>query len=330
MTAPSPRRTRFWIVQLVLAAAGALLLAGLVRSQGLAAIGERLAQVRPCWLLAYAAIVVAVLLAYAARWRLLLRTLGEEVPLGRLLGSRLAGLAVGALTPGAKLGGEPLRMAMLSGDGVRPGSAVASVVVDRSLELLANVVFGVAYCGLFALRDGGTAGRLLLIIAGSGAALAVGILLLLRRLGRGGSLVPEAFVPLLERLGGSRSAVAETDEALRHLVLRERRAVGWAIVAALLTNALIFAEYTALLWAFAVSPTVPELAGAMLGVGLAHALPIPASLGALEGTQAAMMHVAGGSAELGLAAATVARLRDVVWTLPGLLYLAVAGLRRRR
>lgn len=58
-------------------------------------------------------------------------------------------------------------------------------------------------------------------------------------------------------------------------------------------------------------------------VVLAHALPVPASLGALEGAQAVVFDLAGSSAGLMLVAVAVARLRDLVWTIPGALYLAL-------
>ena len=70
------------------------------------------------------------------------------------------------------------------------------------------------------------------------------------------------------------------------------------------------------------------VAGALLGVGLAHALPIPASLGALEGAQAAVFELAGDGTRMAIIAATVARIRDLGWTLPGVAWLAWNALRR--
>ena len=328
--AAQPRRDRLRVVQLLLAVLGAGVLVGLVRRYGAGEILSLLAQVRPGWLVVYAAIVATIFLGYAVRWQFLLRALDESVALPRIFGVRLAGLAVGSLTPGAKLGGEPLRAWMIAADGVRPGAAIASVVVDRGVELLANIAFAVGYCALFAARDGAMAARVLLVIAASGIAFVVGVLAMARRLRRGASLVPARFVPVIERLGGTRAAVAETDDALRALIFGHRRLMFWAVASALVLNALVLAEYAALFRAFGADPSLPELAGSLLGVGLAHALPVPASLGALEGAQVAAMHLAGGDTRLQLIAATVARLRDLVWTLPGVAYLGIDGFRRGR
>jgi uncharacterized protein (TIRG00374 family) len=321
MPVSAPRRDRFWIVQLVLGAAGVVVLVLLARRVGAGDILHTLAAVRLRWLALDAILASSIFIGFAWRWRFFLRVLGEDVPFGTLLGARLAGLAVGSLTPGAKLGGEPLRAVMLTRGGATTGPAVASVVVDRGIELLANVVFGVGYCALFALRDRTSAGRVLLAILASGAALLFGAFQVTRRLRRGESMVPRPFVAALGRLGASAATLRATDEALHELLVRRRAALAIGFGAALLLNGLIFAEYAVLFTAFGASLSLPELAGSLLGVGLAHALPVPASLGALEGAQAAVMHLAGSGAQLGLIAAAVARLRDLVWTIPGVVVL---------
>jgi uncharacterized protein (TIRG00374 family) len=312
-------------VQALLAAGGLALLAVLIHRTGTDTVLDTLSRVQPAWLGFYAGLVVLLYLGFAIRWRILLRALGADVPLGTLYGARLAGLAVGSLTPAAKLGGEPLRALLLAQGGVPAGTALASVVVDRGVELVANVVFGIGYCALFALRDGTTAGRILIPVAASGVALLVGVVVVLRRLERGGSTVPDRFRPVLQRLGAGPETVRQTDEALRHLLFDRRRLVLLCVASALVLNAVILAEYATLFTAFGAHPTLPELAGAMLGVGLAHALPIPGALGALEGAQAAVFELSGAGTGLAIVAATVARLRDLVWTVPGAVYLALRG-----
>ena len=315
------------LVQLALALGGTLVLLELARRFGFDAIRARLTQIEPLWIAAYVAVEAVIFAGYTVRWRLLLRALDEDLSFGRLLGARLAGLAIGSLTPAAKLGGEPLRAYMVARDGVRAGPAIASVVIDRGLELVANVVFGVAYCALFALRDRGAAGQIVLVIGASGLALAAGVAVMIRRLRRGDSLVPARFVSVIERIGGSRAAVADAEDGMRILLFARPRLLKGALAASLVLNALILAEYAALFAVFGAHPSLPVLAGTLLGVGLAHALPVPASIGALEGAQVVAMRMAGGGSDLALVAAAVARVRDVVWTLPGLIVLALRGVR---
>jgi uncharacterized protein (TIRG00374 family) len=320
----------FRTVQLALAALGVLVLVALVRRAGVDNVVETLAGVSPPWLALWLLTELAIFIGFALRWRALLTSLGTQVALPRLLGFRIAGLAVGTLTPGAKLGGEPLRAYMLARERVPAGTAIASVTVDRALELVANLVFAVGYCALFALRDSTTASRMLVVIVASGIAFIAGIAWLLRRLRRGSSIVPARMHAVLDRLGASRETIQRTDDSLRELIFARPRLMAGALLASLCLNFLILAEYAVLFVAFGASPTLPDLAGALLGVGLAHALPIPASIGALEGAQAAVFELAGDGARMAIIAATVARVRDLGWTLPGVAWLAWGALRGAR
>jgi uncharacterized protein (TIRG00374 family) len=322
------RRDRVRIAQLALALLGAALLVLLIRRAGLEAIRETFARVRPGFLLLDALVVTAIFLGFALRWRLLARQLGGDARLGTFFGARLAGLSVGTLTPGAKLGGEPLRAYLVTRGGVPIGIAIATVIVDRGVELLANVVFALAYCALFAFRDATTAGRVLAVVVAAGVGLVLVVRFAMKRLEAGRSLVPDRFRSVLERVGAAERALDETDRALHELLFTHRRVVFAALGWALLTNLAIFADYLTIFAAFGPLPSLPDLAGSMLGVGLAHALPVPAALGALEGTQAAVFELAGES-QMAIVAASVVRIRDIVWTVPGLVYLGILALRRR-
>lgn len=327
---PSGEERSNRVVRVVFAVLGTIALVALVQRAGVENVWRTLAGVRPGWLALWLLVEGVIFLAFALRWRMLLHSLGASLPLPRLLGIRVAGLAVGTLTPGAKLGGEPLRAYLASRDGVPVGPAVASVAVDRALELLANLVFAVVYCALFALRDRETAGAVFGVVVLGGVVAVLGTTWLVRRLRRGGSIVPSRMKVVLTRLGASDDAMDRTDEALRSLLFARPRLLLGALGASLLINLVIFSEYAVLFLAFGIDPTLPDLAGALLGVGLAHALPIPASIGALEGAQAVVFGLAEDDPRLALVAATAARVRDIGWTVPGVCYLAFRALRRRR
>ena len=296
---------------------------------GPATIAGTVARIDPRWFALCLAIEAVTFTGYAVRWGRVLEAAGGRASFARLLGARLAGISAGALAPGAKVGGEPLRALLLAEAGVPAGPAIASVVVDRGIELIANVAFAGGYCALFALRDASGAGRVLPVVVASGVALAAAALGLRTRLRSGASLVPDRFLPAIERIGGTRDVLGSTESSLRALLFGRRRLLVAVLLSALVLNGLVFAEFAALLAAFGAGATLPELAGVLLGVGLAHALPVPGSIGALEGAQAAFARAAGGGVALAVAAATAARLRDLLWTVPGMLWLA-AGARGGR
>lgn len=326
--ASEERGGRVW--RAILLVLGLVALVALIRQAGAQNVWDTLKGVRPQWLVVWLAVEAVIFVGFSARWRALLRGLGADLPLRRLVGVRMAGLTVGTLTPGAKLGGEPLRAYLIARDGVPGGPAIASVAVDRSLELVANIVFAVGYCALFALRDQQTASRVLVVVVVSALAFVIATGLVVRRLHRGHSIVPRRLIAVFEKLGSSEDAIRRTDDALRELLFARRRLLVGALAASLVLNAIILLEYAVLFIAFGIWPTLPDLAGALLGVGLAHALPVPASLGALEGAQAAVFGLADDDPRLAIVAATAARVRDIGWTIPGAVYLAFDALRGRR
>ncbi|MGZ5487620.1 MAG: lysylphosphatidylglycerol synthase transmembrane domain-containing protein, partial [Candidatus Aminicenantales bacterium] len=76
-------------------------------------------------------------LVRAINWRALLVSSGERVPFGEILGARVAGYAVSYLTPAGNLGGETVRIFCL--DSVDRNKALATVVVDKTIEFLAGL-----------------------------------------------------------------------------------------------------------------------------------------------------------------------------------------------
>jgi uncharacterized protein (TIRG00374 family) len=282
-------------------------------------------------LAAFAAAVVAAFVGYALRWRVLLAGLGAHPPLGVLLAYRTAGQSVSHLVPSGKLGGEPLRALLLARDGVPGASAVASVAVDRSLEMAAGAPFALMYAAL--LLDLGVPelrGAFVSVSLGV-VALGVGLAIAARRLGAGAGVVtPLVRAMRLDRLAlvqGQMGLVAEAEAGAARLVA-DRRRLARAFAFGVAVNALVLAEYHLLLTAFGLPAGPLALVAAIFATGAAHSLPVPAAVGALEGAQLWLFSALGYAPEVGLAVGLAVRLREVVWVLPGLVYLVARPLRR--
>jgi uncharacterized protein (TIRG00374 family) len=310
-------------LRIVFSVLGVVLFFWLVRQAGPQKILDTLDRLEPAWAAVYVPVFFLVAAGIALRWRMVLRAIGVSVPLSSLMSMWFAGVTVSSVTTGAKLGGDPLRAFLLAKRPVPTGLAVASVIMDRAIELLANLSFAIFYCTLFATRDQNLGQQLLLgVVLGGAVFLGTGAYLA-RRLARGDSLTHGRFAQVLERLGASPETLLDTEQALRTLLF-ERRAMLLRIVAwAMCVNALIFLEFTIAFRIFGASPGLPELAGAIMGVGLAHSLPIPGSLGALEGAQVAIFGLSGGAAGTAVVAAVVVRSRDLFRALPGALLMVL-------
>ena len=310
-------------IRIVFSILGVTLLCWLVWQAGLSTILQVVESVEWVWAAAYVPLFFLVACGIALRWRWVLQALGVTVPLPALMSMWFAGVTVSSVTTGAKLGGDPLRAFLLARRPVPTGLAVASVIMDRAIELLANLSFAVLYCTVFATRHQALGERLLLgVVLGGVVFLGAGGWLV-RRLGRGDSWAQGRFAQVLDRLGASPETLVDTEDALRLLLFHKRAALGRIVAWALGLNALIFVEFAIAFRVFSAAPTVPELAGAIMGVGLAHSLPIPGSLGALEGAQVAIFSLGGAGAITAVTAAVVVRSRDLFRALPGAVLMAL-------
>jgi len=79
---------------------------------------------------------------YNLRWYLILGKLHhKKLSFWQLFMHRMSGFAVSYITPSAQTGGEPLRVMLLSEEGVPGKTATSSVIIDKGLELAALFVF---------------------------------------------------------------------------------------------------------------------------------------------------------------------------------------------
>jgi uncharacterized protein (TIRG00374 family) len=283
----------------------------------------------PSLLAAYVAAFAVSLGMLAFRWQGVLAGLGLRVALARLTVFRAAGQSLSGLIPSAKLGGEPLRAWLLARDRVAAGTAIASVAVDRALEMGAGAPFTFLFAALLLRRGVPELQGAFVGVTLGVAALALGIGVTVRRLGRGEGLVTAvARATGLDRLGivrGQLGVLADAEEAAGRLVRQPRR-LAWAFALGAAANVAVCVEYALLLAAFGLPASPLAVVAAMFAAGAAHALPVPGAVGTLEGAQMWIFSMLGHPPEVGLAVGLAVRLRELVWMLPGLVYLAARGL----
>jgi len=285
----------------------------------------------PLLLAAFPLAVGASVLAYALRWRILLRGVGASASLGWLTTYRLAGQSLSSLIPSAKLGGEPLRVVLLVRDGVPAPAAIASVVVDRTLEMGAAAGCAILYAIILLRRGVPELEGALATVTLGGVALAIGIAVSVGRLRRGAGLASAAARRIgLDRLpvvAGRMDALEAAEGDVARLVAAPRR-IAWAFAAGMLASVFVLAEYALLLAAFGLPASPLAIVAAIFATGAAHSLPVPAAVGALEGAQMWLFGVLGHPPEVGLAVGLAVRLRELAWIVPGLVYLMGRGVTR--
>jgi uncharacterized protein (TIRG00374 family) len=316
-------------LNLMLLGGGVAVLTLLYRHYGVAPVAAALSRLRPGTLLAYVVVACAVRAAYSLRWSLMATRLGPVPSFWRFVSARLAGDAVGTLMPLGRVGGDPLRVAMLYGEGVGGRYAGAGVVIDRVLEVIGNSVAALAYIALLAVAHtlgtgaratGLVVGALLLSIGG------LGVLLMQLRVGQR-PLTRLCVAVGLRGAGGGRwlEVLRRTEDDVGRVCAEQPGLLAWGVAGSLLIEAVIVLEYLLLFGTFGVWLDISTLVMVLVATGLVRAVPVPASVGTLEASQVALLAAAHGQPELGLIVGTVLRLHETLWIVAGLAALSTRG-----
>ncbi|MCC6847561.1 MAG: flippase-like domain-containing protein [Deltaproteobacteria bacterium] len=284
----------------------------------------------PLWL----ALWLATVLLHALRWQMVLGRLGTRLPLPRLARLWLAARAIGSLVPSGTLGGEPVRAQLLVTSGTPAGRAAGAVALDRALELAGNMIVGPLCIAAALALDAGSGAAMLAAAASALVGLVLLTAIYVRSIQGRPALVPILAPPLrlLPRRwrAWARAHAAHADAAMRDLVAAHPRLVPAGVGVSLVIEALHLVELAALFAAFAVAAPLPLLLVSSMGIGIAHAVPVTASLGTLEATQVGLFTIGGEPLAIGLAAAAAIRLAETAAIVAGLACLATAPGRRSR
>ena len=284
----------------------------------------------PPLLTAFLLVIAAQFALAGRRWGVLLGTLGSHLALGTLMACRAAGHSLSTLIPSGRMGGEPLRAYLAAQHGVPTPQAIASVAVDRTLDMGSGSVFAAIF-GSVLVQQGVPALRgAAFTLCTAAVGLAVGVAFMIRRLRRGEGLVTaiatgtglDRFGPVRARLG----TIGAAEGDVVALAAQPRRA-GLAFGLGVAGHVLVLFEYWLLLSAFGLPSSPLAVVAAIFATGAVHSMPVPAGIGVLEGSQLWLFSMLGYPADVGFAVGLAVRLRELLWVVPGLGYLLARAIR---
>lgn len=306
-------------LRLVFFLVGATIVALMVWHTGPAALWAGLQ--RSVWVVAaLIPLWAAVYLLNAIAWRLLTSDGGVAIPLPRALLITVVAFAVNYSTPLASFGGEPLKVLAATGTLGRE-RAVGSVVAFRLLHALAHVVaWLLAMIPAVILLP-----RTPLLLGGVvvvGGALTLIMLFLFSRHREGLAvhlLQVLGRIPLLRRLAvrlEPRAAMLhEIDQHVTEVYIRNPRRFYAALGVELLGRFGALAEYWVILWGMGlgVDPWRAFVVGSFSSLVVNVLIFLPFELGAKESALFLMFKWLGITPALGLEAAALSRLRELIW-----------------
>lgn len=302
-----------------------------VRDAPLADILRALSSLSVAKILLLAALNAIILLLVSGRWWLILRAQGHTIRYLSVAAYRLVAFGISYFTPGPQFGGEPAQVYyMRNRHGISTSSALASVSLDKILELLAN--FGFLLVGIFAALGSGLLVELAPIQAVAWMA-GPFILLLTYTLAIWKGKSPLAS--LLTRLPQQRGAIlrltratALAEEQISQFCQRKPLVVLGASVLSILIWGVMTLEYWLALRFLGIQVDLLQAVAALTAARIAFLFPLPGGLGALEASQILAMEALGLNPALGLSISLLIRGRDI--TLGGLGILLGGIMTRRR
>lgn len=157
---------------------GIAVFAAVLLSVDLTGVADSIAGANPLLLFMAASIQAPLVLLKAGKWRMIARASGGEAPFRGFVHAWLVGFVIGIATPGRI--GEFTKSLYLR-DSMPTGRALASIAVDRIMDISTLFVLAIAGALLFTRAYGGPAGGMVPLMAALLAAFLVASLLVMKR-----------------------------------------------------------------------------------------------------------------------------------------------------
>lgn len=316
------------MIRWLLLAAGLVVLSGLIWHVGLSQIRETVERVG---FVAFCIILAPLLVVYLLDmygWSLTLGQWTSRVGFVRLFMVRMAGEAINATTPTAMLGGEPMKAYLLTRYEVPMVEGLASVVTAKTIMTLAQILFMLSGLGLTLWLVGEGEYNVLVALVTLGLlGFGVFLFLILQHYGIGRGLLAVADTCRIrsQRLETWRPQLLELDHTIRTFYRQRRRtfllSLGVHFVAWVTE---LFEVYAILYFLGADVGWLTSFAIAAIAVLIKGSVSfVPGGLGAQESGYLFLLMALGYNEVTGITFALIRRIREILWILIGLVFLAV-------
>ena len=299
---------------------GLVIMTALVVSEGVMDIDDLLTSTG--WvLLLVPAIWFPTVLMNARCWQLLFRA--DRAPtFFQAFYAQWMGRAVNTLLPVASIGGEVVKARVLVLWGIDAKHTAASAVVDKTVQVITVIVWGVAGVSLLAMM---ALDNQLVISALIGMALlgaGVAGFLVVQRAGIFGIAAKSAHkVIKTDFVGGLVEKADEVDRIVRELYrnrVRLTAAVSWRLAALILQSGEVW--LAAYLLGYPISIVEALMLKSLSSTLSDAAFVVPNSYGVQEGAFVLLGGLIGLSAEVSLAISLAIRIRELIIDVPGLVF----------
>jgi glycosyltransferase 2 family protein len=318
------RKSLRWILNIFLLALMVALLILALKDVSIQETWAILRQLQIWQILALLLLDGLILCLFTSRWWIILRAYSQRISFPVLLTYRQAAFSISYFTPGTQFGGEPFQIHLVRSRHQLPTpTAVASVTLDKMLELTSNFTF-LAAGVLFILINGVFEQLPRLPLAFISIVFLLLPTIYLLAIARGRYPASHLFEWISSRWPGAAPAnriarLARSSEQEIQCFFQEHRNL-ILVIAALssLTWGVVLFEYWLMASFLGKSLNFSQSFIGLLAARAAFLLPLPAGVGALEGSQVLAMQAVGLDGSFGLSIGLLIRIRDILFGLIGL------------
>jgi uncharacterized protein (TIRG00374 family) len=275
--------------------------------------------------------IASVFLVFTWRWQIILKAYEPKITFRQLFWKRAVGFAISYLTPVAHVGGEVARAFFLHHDKeARLRDATASVIIDKMLEISVNTLL-IATGFVLALRRGFLSEKasLWLTVLLVGGAFLLG--LFFQRAIAGQGIFTKIFrltnLHKFQRLKKFEKKLMRLEKLLQDYFQKHRQSLLPTALLSVLAGGLVLLEYWVGLYIVGHTATLTEILIIFGLSSITFLLPIPGALGAYEGAMMGVFHLLNLPIPLALAFVLILRLRDLSFSVFGIVYSVRHGLK---
>jgi len=268
--------------------------------------------------LIYAGLTTFAICPLVLRWQVILKAYNIKIPFISLLRMQISAYAISVITPLARVGGEPLKIFMMKEEHqVDYKTGTASIILDRTIELLGTVAFGVVGLILFLFTPISYKIKLILTLA---IILASTLLFIFYyRLSKNkpffSKISPKKF----------KETMKDIDNKMSDFIINHKKEFLYSFLFYCLSGFLFLIEFKYLLLSFGVESTITEIILIVTMLGATNFIPIPAQLGSLEAGQITLFKFMRGEGDIGMALSLLMRVRYLILISIGFLIISHFG-----
>lgn len=265
------------------------------------------------------------------RWKLIIESQGDKVEFRKLISPKLVGFTISFLTPGLYVGGEPIRAYLLKKNtNIRLSKGFSSIIIDKILDFtypLPFLIWALVYAIIKYDISWEAIGVFVFVLISLVFLLGVFYIQTYRGKGFFSSLARWFRLDKFKRLEKYIIKGKYFEELVISFFNQKYALFIKGLLLSLLGGIIVFIQFIVILNALGISANSVEILMMMVFMILAFLVPVPASIGSFEASQALVFTALGHPASIGVAFTLIIRMAELGKLAIGLSFLSNIGLK---